>query len=264
MKMKPDDESVVVLKKWFSDYVKTFKKSDKEFQQNIDLKEDHTMRVCQEILKLGTRLGLNEDEIRLAGITALLHDIGRFEQFAKYRTFSDSHSENHAELGIKILERYGVLNQFDDSTKEIIVCSIKYHNQPSLPLDETEKCLFFSKLLRDADKLDILRVVTTNYQRTDGQRNAALELDLPDTTEISDKVYQDLMNKRIVDITNIRTLNDLKLLQAGWIFDINFSPTLRSIRHRHYMEMIRAVLPESNKITEIFDVIDSVLSVDAG
>lgn len=264
MKMTPDDKSVVVLKDWFSAYVKTFKESDPEFQQNIDLKEDHSLRVCKEILDLGHRLGLNEDEIRLAGIIALLHDIGRFEQFAHYKTFSDSQSENHAELGIKILERYGVLDQFDDSTKDIILCSIKYHNQPSLPQGETEKCLFFSKLLRDADKLDILRVVTTNYQRTDGARNPALELGLPDTPEISDEVYRDLMNKRIVDIKNIRTLNDIKLLQAGWIFDINFSPALTSIRTRHYMEMIRGVLPESDKTREIFDVIDSVLTANAG
>jgi len=80
-------KSVADLKKWFTSYVQTFKYKDLELQQNIDLKKDHTRRVCEEIINLGEQLGLNEDELRLAEIIALLHDIGRFEQYARYKTF---------------------------------------------------------------------------------------------------------------------------------------------------------------------------------
>jgi putative nucleotidyltransferase with HDIG domain len=243
------------IQNWFFNYVQSFKHGDKNFQQNIILKEQHTMRVCKEILNIGKQLELADNELRLAEIMALLHDVGRFEQYARYNTFKDQLSEDHAKLGIKILKKYDVLNKFDETTKDLILRTIEYHNRVALPQNETESCLFFAKLLRDADKLDIWKVVTNYYHRKDGSRNGAIELGLPDTPGISDEVYQDLMNKQIVDVNNIKNLNDFKLLQSGWIFDINFKQTIQIIKKRHYLEMLREVLPESNKIKKIFGLI---------
>ena len=249
-----EQQKVNDLKNWFDRYVQIFMNGDEECERNVVLKMDHTKRVCKEILNIGKQLGLNDNELCLSEVIALFHDIGRFEQYARYRTFVDRQSENHAELGIKILKRNDVLNGFDNPTKSLVFRTIGYHNRASLPQDETEPCLFFTKLLRDADKLDIWRVVTDYYHRKDGRRNEAIELGLSDTSGISDEVYQDLINKRIVDVNHVKNLNDFKLLQIGWIFDINFEPTLNSIKSRRYLEMIREVLPESDKIREIFDV----------
>jgi len=259
MKILVDQKSVVHLKKWFKNYVRTYKHNDRESQLNIDLKEDHTRRVGKEIVFLGKQLGLSDDELHLAEIIALLHDVGRFEQYARYRTFMDGKSEDHAELGIKILVKSGILKQFDAAIKEVILGAIRYHNRSSLPREGTKTFLFFSKLLRDADKLDIWKVVIDNYHRKDGKRNGALELDLPDTAGFSGEVYQDLINKRIVDLRHIKNLNDLKLLQASWVFDINFQPTFDCIRKRRYLEMIRDVLPKSKEMEEIFDITHSFL-----
>lgn len=252
MQIRVDREQIANIKNWFSGYVDTFKEGDPEMQENIKLKEDHTRRVCREILKIGKKLGLNDDELRLAEIIALLHDVGRFEQYARYGTFKDGKSENHAELGIRILEEKGILKHFDDTIQYLIIRSIRYHNRASLPTDENETCLFYSKLLRDADKLDIWKVVTDYYHRKDGKKNTALELELPDTPGISREVYNDLLNKRAVKTKNIHNLNDFKLLQAGWIFDINFKPSLDMAKERHYLEKIRTALPESNEIDEVY------------
>jgi hypothetical protein len=250
-----DQIKLAEVKKWFTEYVHTFKFVDQGIQQNIDLKEDHTLRVCKEILNIGSQLGLNEDELRLAEIIALLHDTGRFEQISRYQTFMDSKSVDHAELGIKILKHFKVLKPFDDPIKKLIFCSIKYHSKPSLPVDETEPCLFFCKLIRDADKLDILNVVTEYYHRKGGAKNSSIVLELPDTPGISDKVYRNLMDRHTVNIKDVKNLNDFKLLQAGWIFDINFQPTLDCIKNRRYLEKIREVLPKSPDIDEIFNII---------
>ena len=156
------------MKTWFFNYVQTFKHGDKNFQENIALKEKHTIQVCNEILSIGKKLGLRKNKLCFAEIIALLHDVGRFEQFARYKTFVDRKSEDHALLGIKILKTYGVLNEFDESLKSLIYQTIMYHNWKALPQKETETCLFYTKLLRDADKLDIWRVVTDYYNQNNG------------------------------------------------------------------------------------------------
>jgi putative nucleotidyltransferase with HDIG domain len=251
---------VTALKGWFSGYVQTFKSVDDDLEQNTVLKEKHTERVCGEILNIGEKLGLNDQDLCLAEIIALLHDIGRFEQYARHRTFVDFHSVNHAEHGIKILQKNGVLKGFDDSKRDLILRIISYHNRAALPQKETKRCLFFTKLLRDADKLDIWRVVTDYYQRKDGKRNNSIELGLPDTPGISDDAYNDLIEGKIVEVTHLKNLNDFKLLQIGWVYDINFTPTFQCIKERRYIEMIRDVLPESQKRESLFSVVQSYLN----
>jgi putative nucleotidyltransferase with HDIG domain len=251
-----DKKIVHDLKNWFTDYVKTFKYDNNELQKNIDIKREHTERVTEEIINIGKQLGMNDNELNLAEIIARFHDIGRFEQYDRYKTFSDNKSENHAELGIKILTGYNVLGNLNKEIQNLILCSVRYHNLPSLPGDETETCLFYSRLIRDADKLDIWRLVTDYYHRKGSRRNIALELELPDTPGVSEEVYKALMNNQIVDIKHVKNLNDIKLLQAGWIYDINFKPTFESVKNRRYLEKIREVLPELKEIDQIFNAVN--------
>lgn len=255
MKLSIGLNSLTELQEWFINYVQTFYNRKTEIQQNIVLKKEHTHRVCKEIVAIGQELKLNNDELQLSEIIALLHDVGRFEQYARYRTFMDSKSENHAELGVKIIERESILKPFNPEVQKIILQSIKYHNWPLLPCNVTEPVLLYAKLIRDADKLDIWKVVTDYYNKKDKRKNSAIELDLPDSPEISDTIVNDLIKKRIVNFKDVKNLNDFKLLQIGWVFDINFQPTLNRIKERGYLEMIRDVLPESKKINKVFDII---------
>ena len=257
---KINEEIVKELENWFNNYVRKFKSGNLDRRQNIILKEEHTRRVCKEISGIGEEIGLSSEDLCLAKAVALFHDIGRFEQYARYQTFVDRDSVNHAVLGVKILKKNGVLNRLDKSVQDLILRVILYHNRFALPQKETGECLFFAKLLRDADKLDIWRVVTDYYRREDGKQNAAIELGLPDTPGISSDVYKDLIEKRMVDIAHLRNLNDFKLLQTGWIYDINFMQTFRCIQERGYLEMIRDVLPKSEEITEIFNVLHAYIN----
>src|SRR4030042_5753212 len=91
------------FKKWFSDYCQTFYVSDIEDQRNIYLKEQHTFNVCENITEIAKELSLSNDQIILSEAVALFHDIGRFPQYAKYKTFRDNISVNHGLLGGQIL-----------------------------------------------------------------------------------------------------------------------------------------------------------------
>lgn len=257
MKIILDKKDVNDFRIWFTRYVQTFKTDYPELLQNLDLKEGHTKRVVKEIIKIGEQLGLNEAELNMAETVALFHDIGRFEQYARYRTFSDNLSVDHADLGIQILELNHIFDKTDQYTKELIICAIRSHNKPFLPVNESGQCLYYTKILRDADKLDIWRMVTGYYNKKNGKRNDTLILDLPDTPGFSEEVYNDLLNESIVNLKHVRNLNDLKLLQLGWIYDVNFKPTAEYIIKHRFLEKIRDVLPDSREISEIFEQITS-------
>lgn len=242
------------LKVWFSEYVRRFDSEDPLVQENMDLKADHTRRVCEAILEIGRSLDLSDEDLCLAEASAWLHDIGRFEQYSRYKTFADHKSENHAELGVKVIKTNRVLDRLDPGSAAIILRAVKYHNRAALPVGEVERCLFFLKLLRDADKIDIWRVVTEYYRQAEHHRNPTIELDLPDVDRVSARVYDTLMNKKLVHMADLNTLHDFKLLQIGWIYDVNFPRTFQMVREKRYLETIRNTLPqESTRIREVYD-----------
>ena len=138
--------------------------------------------------------------------------------FTSYvKTFKYDNNELQRNIDIKREHTERVTEEIQN----LILCSIRYHNQASLPREETKTCLFYSRLIRDADKLDIWRVITDYYHRKNGRRNVALELELPDTPGISKEVYRALMNRQSVEMKHVKNINDIKLLQAGWVYDIN-------------------------------------------
>jgi hypothetical protein len=51
-----DKSFVAYLKEWIHSYVKSYQSDDPERQRNFDLKEDHTWRVCREIIAIGRDL----------------------------------------------------------------------------------------------------------------------------------------------------------------------------------------------------------------
>lgn len=247
------------LREWFSLYVQSFYSSDPVIQQALELKEKHSLRVCNEILNIGKELDLSRNNLRLAEVMALFHDIGRFEQFTHYQTFVDKKSENHGELGVKVLHREKTLAALDEDTQELILKAISYHNCLSIPEDESHICIFFSKLLRDADKLDIYYLVSTYYHSDESQRSAAIELDLPDTPEVSADIMTSLIEGKMISMRQLQSLNDFKLLQMSWVYDINCKPAFQVIYDRDYLRKIRDTLPASEGIDQIYAKLMSYL-----
>ncbi len=259
MSISVSREQLANIRQWFSDYTEGFQHDDAEIRQNIELKKTHTERVCREILDIGEALGLNADEQRLAEIIALLHDAGRFPQYVHYGTFKDSVAGNHALMGLEVIREHRLLDPLDATVRRIVLRAVRYHNRIALPEGEEQPFLFYEKLIRDADKLDVWKVVLDYYYREDRTRNNAIELDLPDTPGYSSSVVEDLRKKKIVDLKHVKNMNDFKLLQMGWIFDINFVPTRERIAERRYLQRLRAVLPPSEALDDILDLMLELL-----
>jgi putative nucleotidyltransferase with HDIG domain len=242
------------IQQWFEQYVDGFSSSDPVVSDNILLKRNHSKRVSKEIVDLAHSLGVKADTIPWVRVMGLLHDIGRFEQFITYHTFDDRKSEDHGVLGVTVLEKHAVLKEFE-SEKEVILKAIQYHNKASLPSEMTTEQRFYSKLLRDADKLDIFKVFTDLYGKNNGKAHSSVELELPNTEGISEALYRSLLNREIGNFKDVHNINDFKLLKVGWIFDINFLPTLQRVKERGYLDIVRGTLPRIPEVERIFSTV---------
>ncbi len=253
------------LTSWFEEYVNSFISGDPESDINVELKKHHTIRVRHAIIDVGKSIALNEDNMSIAEACAILHDIGRFEQYKNYGTFSDSISENHAALGVKIIREHNALRDFSAECREIIIRSVGCHNMPAIPSGFNPDSLEFLKLIRDADKIDILYVVTDYYMTSVSGTNKVLELHLPDTETISDEVFKPLASGRIAQVKNLRSLNDFKLYQMGWVYDLNYRRSLQIIKEKQYLERLREALPKrSDRADQIYHITCSYLDKSVG
>lgn len=140
----------------FESYVKNYDIKD----EKVKLKIEHTYRVCGLCEEIAKGSGFDEDEIEIAWLTGLLHDVGRFEQLRRYNTFVDAQSIDHAEFGADILFKENRIRDFvaDASEDVLLEKVIRCHSAYRVPKDYSEREKKFADLLRDADKIDILKV----------------------------------------------------------------------------------------------------------
>jgi HD domain len=249
-------EQLTKFKAWFDKFVAGFYSDDAYINANIKMKEEHSGRVCAEMLYLADQLHLEGNQRLLAETIALFHDVGRFPQFLKYQTYSDTKSINHCLLGLEVLQKENVLAQLSDDEKQIIETAIRYHGEKELPNNLTGDTLLLSKMIRDADKLDIFNVVIKAYiQRRDDPDNFKLEMEVPDEPVFTPEVLNAILTGGRIDYKALRTLNDMKLCVLGWVYDVNFVPTLRRLQQRRHLEMIFEFLPDTPNIRKVRDKI---------
>lgn len=236
------------LREWFSGYCRSFYTGSEEEDRNIRLKEEHTHRVCANMGLLAESVGLDAADRFLAETVALFHDVGRFEQYRRYRTFKDSESVNHALLGSRVLAEERVLDALSEEDRRLVTRAVTLHNCFRVPEGLDGRSLLFLRLIRDADKLDIWRVFVDYYGQTEGERASAVALGFPDLPEWTSEVIDTLLRGEMVNLSLLRTLNDFKLLQLSWIFDLNFAASFRLVRERRYVETLAATLPADDAV----------------
>lgn len=238
------------MKQRFEEYAGLFVSDDPMDLSAIRLKYIHSKRVSNQILQLGRCLSLDEEDLETAGIAGLFHDIGRFRQYQVYRTFRDSKSENHALLGLSEIERHKLFEGLKPSRAEIIKTAIGYHNIIRLHDIPDHKTEFFSKLLRDADKLDIWRVMTAHVKKESSGCHDPVTQNLPAGENVSEKLLKQLEDGITIPLADVETVNDYILFMLSWIFDLNFRPSLEAALRRRVIWQLSAKLP-SNKDLEV-------------
>lgn len=254
-----NDEQCIFFQEWAKQHIRTFQEADPLHQQSLDLKEAHSLRVCAAIERIASGLGLLENDLRIASVTALFHDIGRFPQYQKYRTFRDLESENHAKLALWELHRHRVLHALNHVERQIISRAILFHNRLRIPENLDAQTFLHCQLIRDADKVDILRIMTEHFQTAESLRNPVVTLGLTADTLVREEVYHMLLNGQIMDSAKLKTINEFKVLQMSWVFDINFRPTFEILRERDDIGVLAATLPDTPLLRQALDFVNSYI-----
>lgn len=202
----------------FKKYVDNYDKRSRAIKR----KYKHSLRVMQLAKKYATLLNYSEEDIELATLIGLLHDIGRFDQSKLYHTFDDSKSFDHAEYGVKILFENNLIDIFRKEKKndDIIKFAISNHNKLVIATHKTERELLHAKLIRDVDKIDIL------YQA--GELH---EIKIMATKEkINSKVLENIKKHKPVLKKEALNKNDRIALLFSFAFDINNSICLEEVK----------------------------------
>jgi putative nucleotidyltransferase with HDIG domain len=241
----------------FVDYVRPFMgraetKDDPLFyRRNLELKLSHSLRVAAHCRSIAEAERLTENDQEAATITGLYHDIGRFEQFIRHATFLDARSVNHATLGAEILTKGPFLSGLDPDTAAAIIAAVQHHNVQDLPVDLAPRHALLGRIVRDADKLDILDIFCDYLDHRHVDRNEAMELGLPDTPGYTPEVAELVLAGRTIPHAIRRVYNDVKLCYAAWVFDLNFAESLAILNKKGIIDRIFSHLPADTTMRQV-------------
>ena len=236
---------------WMTRYMKSFYSDDAQVQQGILIKEKHTGYVTSNCVELAKFLKLSTYDTELAEIIGLFHDVGRFRQYSIYKTFNDADSEDHADLALKVIDELEFFKELSAPDYEIVKFAIQNHNKKLVAPTDDERKILFAKIIRDADKLDIYRVLEPFL----AQENADKMPQFIKSTsrlvaEISPDFVENFVTGEQADYRKIRTNGDRKIVRLMWIYDVNFSWTMQKIVERGYIEKIVSNLPMDERVAE--------------
>ena len=265
------------LTRLYDAYVDSFRGPDGKLPSMMRLKRMHTAFVVRNAELIADGEGFSGAEREVALSAALLHDTGRYEQLRRYNTFKDSESVDHAVFSHDIVVEKGWLEDVlgkskseveVEQRKDIILKAVLYHNRRDLPkeiADPHSASTPFLRLLslashtvRDADKLDIFRVLEDQVAHCDWRHDCRAFWNLPVAAPPNPEVLKAIRERRAVDYQHIASLADFVLIQVGWmVTGLRFATSRRLCRERGHLDFRRRFLGElgcGEAVAEVCDL----------
>lgn len=248
------DKTINELKE-INEISKAFEKYTQKYDMNdsdIDYKYYHSYRVMEHAKFIAEQLKLSQEDIKLATITGLYHDIGRFEQDKLFDSYIDTKEFDHGDYGERILIDQQLIKEIpiEETYYNIIAKSVKNHNKYSIEEGLTEHELLHAKLVRDADKLDIidymskgkLRLKSFNYE--DG------------TFEVRETIKEEFFKEQTIHVRNNpnKTNSELAIIMLALVFDLNFRSTAEYILENNILDDFYNILINKEEYKEYFSL----------
>jgi len=221
-----------------------------KFTSNYDLndprikrKHDHSLSVMTKSKNIARSLNLTDEEVNLASLIGLIHDVGRFEQQKRYNTFRDKDSVNHATLGNEMLFTDGLIRKFisNDCYDHIIKKAIKCHNQINIDPGLDDKTLLFARIIRDADRLDNISIMAVSPKNPP---------DYSLTCSLNPRILDDMIDHKLISRAELETEVDHAMSAVAFVHDIYFPYTLNSVKEKGYLEQLIKIAKCGNPVTD--------------
>lgn len=250
--MKIDRNRVEIT---FAEYVSHYNAQD----EKVKLKIEHTYRVAELCDIIARSVKMKEEDVDLAWLCGMLHDIGRFEQVKNYGTFIDADSVDHAQYGAEILFDEGKiydyldkpLDELCDFLRKVISC----HSAYRVPQEYDERVKMFADILRDADKIDILKV---NVE-------VPLEEIYNITTEelINAEVTKEVMESFAEETAILRALKktpvDHVVGHISLVYELVYPVSVQIVKEQGYLDKLMNFASDNAKTRKQFEILRSMM-----
>lgn len=242
------------LRMWFERYVDGFRDQDGVLHPLLELKRGHSLRVAGNVRVIAGDLHFPESENCFAEECGLVHDVGRFTQFARFGSFRDADTVDHGAEGRRILEEQDLSFLPDSGCRDLLLFVVEYHNRKGMDIPHRLSAgqNRFLYLIRDADKLDILELVLRAVVIDGFQDLREMLPHIRLSRELSPGVLAEAAESRSVSNGSLSTLADFLLMMATWCYDMYYPPTRRLVVQRGILPRIRRELPDTKAVRELF------------
>ena len=237
------------IREVFENYTSAYDVSD----EKIKLKIHHTYRVANLCEQIAKSENIDDSEVEMAWLLGMPHDIGRFEQLRQYGTFSDADSVDHAALGADILfgkNGQAMIRDFvsDDAEDALIETAVRVHNAYRIPVDLDKRTERFCHILRDADKIDILKVNVE--EPLDKIYNTTIEK--LQSSAVTEEVMQSFFEHHAVLKSLKKTPVDHVVGHCSLVFELVFPESLCIVKEQGYLEKLLHFETKNPKTKEQF------------
>lgn len=200
----------------------------------IARKQSHSLRVMENAKEIATKMQLNEEQIEIATMIGLLHDIARFEQYTKFQTYSDQDSFDHGNRGVEILTENNKIREYVPTSQydSLILTAIQNHNKYRIAEGLNKEELLFAKIIRDADKLDIFYEACEIFWKE--------EIEAINASKISQEVLEQIEKEQTVLRKKGRKFNQIDSVVelTALAFDLNEKASFQILAEQNYIERI--------------------------
>lgn len=243
--MKTIEHHENIFKTYVSPYIKD------SVAACLQLKVDHTFHVLANTKIILTECPLiPQEDVYVCLLSALYHDIGRFEQYTQYGTFVDVKSVNHATLGAKLLQKHQLLIDEPIKIQQKVITAVLLHNKPVLPKKLVSFMQRICSVLQDADKIDILRVLGFHLHQALPEKDSVVLHVKDEPDKYSEFIVDSILQKKSIQYTDLIYVNDFKLLLGNWVHELNYTISKKLVRDKKLLDPILCDLPKTDKIKE--------------
>ncbi len=240
----------LLAEEWMSSFVSTFRNEKGDLHPLLELKRSHTKRVAENCRRIAGELGWEGSLFERALSAAILHDTGRFPQYARWGTFYDGASTDHGALGEEVLREHFPWPDPEGEDALVILEGVRLHNRRKLPEDIAPAALPVVRIVRDSDKMDVFRIVREHVQE---ERICDLLPRIDPKGGYSPAILSEVAETGRGSYKNVRSAADFLLLQLTWIFDLNYAPAFRLLTKEGAFSWILEQLPPDPGLAPFFE-----------